>query len=268
MNRIERFASEHPVTFGFIATVVFILMLVLAAVLGNLWPGEETYGQPGGILGRLISIIILLAALSRLGWLRAAGFLSLGRWSTWLINLLLMVYIIAASTYAMTGSLDLSIVDSALTFPVTLFILVAAFLEEVVFRGLILHGFVRAWGKNNRGLITSVVVSSLLFCSIHLLDFLSGRPITIVLLQSLQAFFLGVFLSALVLSGKSIYPAAIFHVILNLAAYQSFASRGLEPGPGSWLLLSLFMLPLAVFALYFLTWRRNPGREVYSLDMS
>ena len=185
-----------------------------------------------------------------------------------MINLMLMVYTIAASTYAMTGSLDLHTAESALTVPVTLFILVAAFLEEVVFRGLILHGFVRSWGNNNRGLITSIVVSSLLFCSIHLLDFLSGRPITIVLLQSLQAFFLGVFLSALMLRGKSIYPAAIFHIALNLAAYLSFASQGLEPGPGSWLLLSLFMLPLAVFALYFLTWRRNPESEVYSLDMS
>jgi membrane protease YdiL (CAAX protease family) len=251
MQKINSFAIEHPIIFGLIAMIVFLLMLILSAILGNLWPGDEIYGQPGGILGRLIAIIILLAVLSRLGWLRPAGLLSLGSWRVWLVSLLSLVYTITLSTYAFTGNIDFDFSRRLLSGMVILFILVAAFLEEVVFRGLILDGFVRAWGGTNPGLLKSILFSSLFFCSIHLLDFLSGRPLASVLLQGLEAFFLGVFLAASVLSGKSIYPATFFHGLLNLSAYMSFASQGLEPKPASWLLLSLLILPLAFYGLFF-----------------
>ena len=85
MKRIEKLATAHPATFGFATTFVFILMLIVSAILGNLWSGDQLYGQPGGILGRAISITFLLALLSRLGWLRSSGFTSLGQTRTWLI---------------------------------------------------------------------------------------------------------------------------------------------------------------------------------------
>ena len=72
MQKINSFAVDHPVIFGLLATIVFLLMLIISAILGNLWLGEEVYGQPGGLLGRLIAIIILLAVFSRLGWLQPA----------------------------------------------------------------------------------------------------------------------------------------------------------------------------------------------------
>jgi len=245
-----------------VITFVFILMLVVSAVLGNLWPGEVSYGQPGGIVGRLVAIVLLLMALSRLGWSRSAGFTSLGGWFTWLVLLLPLVYAILASTYALAGNFDFNLSNPALTGLVILFILTAAFLEEVAFRGLILHAFVRVWGSTPRGLIKSVLISSLLFCSIHLLDFLSGRPALNVLLQSLEAFFLGVLLAALVVRGQSIYPAAAFHAILNLAAYLTFASKGIEPAPSSWMLFGLLMLLPAMVALYLL--RGLPDRSAGS----
>jgi membrane protease YdiL (CAAX protease family) len=160
----------------------------------------------------------------------------------------------------MSGSLNFNLSNPALTGLVILFILAAAFLEEVTFRGLILHGMMRAWGSTSRGPIRSVLISSLLFCSIHLLDFLSGRPLLNVLLQGLQAFFLGIFLAALVLKSKSIYPAVLFHTAINLAGYLSFASQGIEPPPSAWLMLSLIMLPLATYGINLL--RGQPERPI------
>lgn len=160
----------------------------------------------------------------------------------------------------MSGSLNFNQSDTSLSGYVILFILSAAILEEVTFRGLILNGMMRTWGSTSRGPIRSVLVSSLLFCSIHLLDFLSGRPPIIVLLQSLQAFFLGIFLAVLVLKSKSIYPAVIFHATINLAGYLSFASQGIEPAPSAWLLMSLVLLPLAVLGVYLLL--NHPERTI------
>jgi membrane protease YdiL (CAAX protease family) len=252
VKKIKLFASDHPLTFGLIVSMLFILMLVFSAMLGALWPGEVTYGQPGGILGRVVSIAILITVLSRLGWLRTAGFTTPGLGKTWLILLLPLAYSIIVSAYAMTGNFFISTSGPELTGLVAMFILTAAFMEEVAFRGLILHAFVRAWGSTHHGLIKSTVVSSLFFCCIHLLDILSGRPLLNVFLQSLQALFLGVYLGSLVLRGKSIYPAVFFHASFNLAGFFIFGSTGLEPTAVSWLLLSLLMLPLALHGIYLL----------------
>jgi membrane protease YdiL (CAAX protease family) len=248
MERIKQLAADHPLVFGLAVTIIFILMLIVSAVLGNLWGGTDTYGQPGAIAGRLVSIVILLWLLYRLGWLRPAGFASLGRWQTWLASLLLLIYTVLGSAYAMTGNFSFSF--QALTGLVTLFILTAALMEEVTFRGLILHGFVRVWGSTTRGLIKCVLLSSLFFCSIHILDFLGGRSLMDVILQSVEAFFLGILLASLVLSGKSIYPAIAFHGLLNLTAYLILTSSGVSESPAAWLLLGLLMLPAAAYGIY------------------
>ena len=251
MHRIKTFAADHPAIFSLIVTLIYIIMLIISAILGSIWPGDETYGQPGGIAGRLLSIAILLLVVSGLGWLRPAGFASAGGWGMWLVVLLSLAYTIAASSYVMTGDFD-GILNAPLTILVILFILAAAFMEQVVFRGVILHALIRAWGDTTPGVLLSVLLSSLLFSSIHLLDFLGGRSPTDVLLQSLEVFFLGIFLGTLVLSSKSIYPATIFHGILNLSAYVIIAGTGSEPSASVWLLLSLVMVPLAVYSIYLL----------------
>lgn len=252
MKRIERFATEHPFAFGFVVTFVYILLLIVSALLGALWPGAGNYAQPGGMLGRLISIAILLAALSGLGWLRPAGFTSLGRPSAWLVMLAALAYAIAASAYAFTGNFDFSLADPGQAGLIALFILIAAFLEEVAFRGLVMYALVRVWGGTSRGLIMSVLASSLLFSSIHVLDFLSGRPLPNVLLQTVEAFILGIILGTIVLLAKSIYPAVFFHAAVNFAGYLNFASKGLEDTPAAWLTLSALLLPLALIGIYLL----------------
>jgi len=71
---------------------------------------------------------------------------------------------------------------------------------------------------------------------------------------------LGIFLAALVLRSRRIYPATFFHAILNLAGYLAFGSKGIEPAPSTWLLLSLVMLPLAVLGIYQLRgWPDGPS---------
>lgn len=150
MDRVKSLASEYPLIFGITITFIFLLMLVVSAVLGNLWPGEVTYGQLGGIVGRLISITILLMLLSSLGWLRAAGFTSLGRWRTWLMILLPLAYSISVLAFAMARKIDIGNFNLAMPGLVALFILIAASLEEAAFRGVVLHGFIRVWQHKPR----------------------------------------------------------------------------------------------------------------------
>jgi membrane protease YdiL (CAAX protease family) len=253
MNRINLLATEHPLAFGLTVTVVYILITILSALLGAVWPGEP-YGQYiGGTIGRVISIVILLMALARLAWLRPAGFTRPGRPQAWLIGLVLLAYWIPVSAYAVTGNVDFSISDPALLSVLILFFLELGFLEEIAFRGLIQYALVRAWGNTNRGPIKSVLVSALFFGAMHVIYIISGTPLPALSLQMLETFFLGIFLGALVLHGSSIYPAVLFHGIANLAAFLNLQANSFDGIPTStWPLICLLMLPPALFGLYLL----------------
>lgn len=252
MEKINSLATQRPLVFGLAISFVFILLVLISSILvGRAWSADTPGWYMGSMLGRLFSIFILLFLLSRLGWLSSSGFTSLGGPRTWLLLLLPLAYSIVASAYTMTGNLDFSFSDLALMGLVVLFLMAHAFLEEVVFRGLVLHSLVRVWGSTNWGILKSILVSSVFFGGMHII-YLAGEPLSMVLARIVVAFLLGILFGALVLHGKSIYPAVVFHGVLNVAGYLNLTSNAAQGTPSSWLLLSLFMLPLALFGLYLL----------------
>jgi len=258
MNRIRQLAMTSPTAFGFVITLGFIVIVFISAVVANRWPAESSGWYVAATVARMVAIALLLAVVARLGWLRAAGFSQPGRGSTWLMTLLLLAYSIAASTYALTGHFNFNYAGAAQFSLVALFFIVHAFMEEVVFRGLILHAFVRASGSS---LTRTIVISSLFFASMHFVNILGGNPLPVVLLQMVGAFFLGIFLSALVLNGRSIYPAAFFHGLANLAALLSLMANSSDgTNPSVWLRQSLFIVPLALIGIYIL--RRSTKPEL------
>lgn len=152
-----------------------------------------------------------------------------------------------------TGNLNFGITDPALISFVALFLLTHAFLEEVAFRGLIMVAFVNRWGSTTGGLVKSVLVSSLFFASYHLANILGGNPLPVVLLQMVGAFFLGILFGALMLSGKSIYPVAFLHGLVNFAASLNLSANASDgTDPAAWLLQTALLVPLALLSLYIL----------------
>ena len=253
MKRIKRLAADHPLTFSVVMTLILILMVIISSVVASaIGPGETSGWYLASTAGRLVTVIILLVFLSLMGWLGPAGFTRLGNWRAWLVCLLALLYIIPASAYAMTRNLSFGSTDLALTGAAAVFIMIHAFLEEVVFRGLVLYAMISAWGSTKTGITKSVLVSSLLFGCYHLFYLLGGEPFMMVLLRMVVAFLLGIFLAALVLLGSSIYPAVLFHGLLNLAGYLNLTSSGNQENVTGWLFLSLAMLPLAVLGFYLL----------------
>lgn len=251
-TKIRSLAERHPLSFGLAITFVFILLVLISSIMvGRIWPPETAGWYLGSLIGRLVSIFILLFMLARLDWMNSVGFTGLGHLQTWFILLLPLAYSIASSAYAMTGNFDFSYSDPGLTTVAVPFIISHTFLEEVVFRGLVLHAFARAWGATSRGIVRSVPVSSLFFGGYHIL-YLAGEPLAVVLARIVFSTLLGILFGAFVLRGESIYPAATFHGILNLAGYLNLTSNGVEGTTSSWLLTSLFMVPLAFYGLHLL----------------
>jgi len=252
VHKIKRPTGKHPIVFGLIVTFIFIVLVLISSIfVGMIWQANTSGWFFGSTIGRLVSIFVLLFIVARLDWLHSAGFTSPGNLRTWLILLIPLAYSVATSAYAMTGNFGFSYSDPGLTAIAVPFIISHAFLEEVVFRGLILHASVRAWDGANRGMVMSVLVSSLFFGGYHIL-YLAGESLPVVLARIVFSTLLGIVFGALVLRGESIYPAAIFHGILNVAGYLNLTSNGTEGTASSWLLMSLCMFPLAFYGLYLL----------------
>jgi len=252
MKRMKKLATQNPIVFGLIIFLGLFLTVIISALLANQWPTESPGWYVTATAVRVVSIIILLALLSGLGWLREAGFLRLGRPQTWLLIILPLTYAIVVTAYAMTGNLDFSISESGLRVTVALFIITAAFLEEIAFRGLILHAFVRVWGETKRSLVKAVLVAALFFGAYHLINILGGSPLPEVLLQSAANVFMGIFLGGLVLYGRSLYPVVFFHACWNMAGYLNLTGSPAWGSSTSWLMLTVLYVPLAVFGLYLL----------------
>lgn len=85
-----------------------------------------------------------------------------------------------------------------------LFSIINAFLEELLWRGIILSSL-----KRNVSTSYAVLITSIGFGLLHISI---GIPVTISLLFS----FGGIFYAFVVLKSKSIYPAIVFHFIINL----------------------------------------------------
>ena len=90
-----------------------------------------------------------------------------------------------------------------------------AFLEEIIFRGLLFP----AMAKDNLKL--AVVVSSVTFGMGHIVNLFLGEPLFDTLLQLIYASAIGFLFTAIFLTGKSLLPCIISHAFIN--ATSAFA---------------------------------------------
>lgn len=87
--------------------------------------------------------------------------------------------------------------------------LFVAFLEEIIFRGLLF----KAMSKDN--LKIAVIVSSLTFGMGHIVNLFLGEPVLQTLLQLMYASAVGFLFTALFLTGKSLLPCILSHAFIN-----------------------------------------------------
>lgn len=95
-----------------------------------------------------------------------------------------------------------------------------AFLEELIFRGLLFNGMRKG------GLSAAVIVSSLTFGMGHIVNLLTGAPVFDTLLQLVYASAIGFCFAALFLTTGSILPCILSHAAVNCMSI--FA---LDPSP-------------------------------------
>ncbi|OLV19280.1 hypothetical protein BOO71_0003268 [Deinococcus marmoris] len=91
--------------------------------------------------------------------------------------------------------------------------LLVGFAEELMFRGILFEAF-----RTKLTPLLTVLVTALLFASVHLINLIHGASLQGTGDQILNAFALGVMLGALRLRVASIYPLMLFHGLWDIVA--------------------------------------------------
>lgn len=252
MNAFKSFTTVHPILFALGSSLIwFVLALVFTGIASGAL--RRPYGDAvTTTIGRLAVTAGVLFLLWRLGWLAASGVTRPGSGLAWLLAAVGLVYFASASLYALYGRVafdfsSLARLPEARTALLTHFI--ASLSEELMFRGLVLYGLVRAWGGTRQGVIGSVVLAALLFALLHMTQVFTNRVSpSAALLLTLETCLVSIWWGALVLYGGSVWPAVLLHFVVNaIVAVQGLAARPtVEPGLAAYTLLLWFSLPLGL----------------------
>ena len=123
-----------------------------------------------------------------------------------------------------------------------------AFLEELIFRGLLFQGM-----RKNVRMTVAVAVSSLTFGMGHIINLLTGAPVTDTLLQLMYATAVGSCFTAIFLTTGSILPCILSHAAVNCMSI--FA---IEPTPAGKLATALIQTFLGLgYGLWLLRKKHN-----------
>lgn len=254
---MEALAGRHPVAFVLASVVTWSVLLMVFMGVASSALGMPYGDAAVGAIGRCAVTACVLLLVWHLGWLDAAGITRSGRWQVWLCALGGLIYMSGAGPYALYGrvTFDLSMLARLPGFRTELATQsIVAVAEEILFRGLALCALRRAWGSSRRGTLGSVVVTSLVFAALHLTHvFTFGAGPSSALALALQTCVIAVWWGALVVVGRSIWPAVILHFAANaMAAVQGLAVPIIDPQVLAYTRLLWFSVPLGILGVLML----------------
>lgn len=264
MNTVLRFADKKPVLFVLAALVAWMLLFSIFAILtGALFSLPITDPITQAVGGLLATLLLLFGAV-RVGWIDGIGIFNFGSRSAWVVTLIVAIYVLLVNFYAFFDEItfqpaNLFTQDKS---PILLRALQVGFVEEVVFRGIILYGLVRIWGKSNRGLIAALAIQAFLFGIFHALQVFGGVDPAIAISNVLATFIFGLWVGALVVAVGSVWPAIILHAVSNsFVLIKGLTSQWVIPNYLGYLRGSLFELPLVLIGLWFVLTHRSDEHQ-------
>jgi membrane protease YdiL (CAAX protease family) len=274
MNALKRLADGRPFLFSLIALAIWaglagLLSVTTAAILQI--PMREPVPQRAGALGATIFLLLLAA---RLGWLGRIGITTFGRWTAWALTLLLAIYITVSGAWAFFGEAAFelgSLVDTREARAILANQAIVGFAEEILFRGLLLYALARVWGATRRGLLAAVLVQAVLFGGLHALALLGGSSPSMTALAVSYDFIVGVWLGALVLNIRSLWPAIFLHGAGNATMFVKALSTPWVDVTTAYPVAMLLELPLALIGLWVMLrtwhWASAPASHIHNLDL-
>ena len=216
------FSQKKPFLFGLSISVVAIALLDMVYFgVVKIFPGMDSISMIAisSVAQLVLGISVLLISRHTCvakGWFRVKG----------TVNGLLMGWL--AILYAVGMSLITTINMPPeywiVPKPWPLFVLVAVafttgLFEEVLVRGLVLNVLLNKMSDTRKSIIKACWVSSMLFGVLHLFNLTTGAGVIETVGQVIYATFVGVFLAAIYIRTKSLWPSIILHAVIDLPDY-------------------------------------------------
>lgn len=221
MYALRKFSERHPVIFSLFVFPLVPVSLGLLQLGGACLLGFDGIGIADlQDSMKILSVLVYLLLLWRLGWLRPTGLLQLGGWKVWLLLLALTAAELAVLIQGLTGSFALS---NLLVFDNPPEYVLVGLFEEIAFRGLIFYALLKAWKDRRSGIWAAVLVSSLMFGVFHMGSLASGNSVIGALFQSASSAITGVLYAGLVLFGGSLWPVIAGHFLVDAIGYGNLA---------------------------------------------
>lgn len=197
------FSERHPIW----TVVLFELLIIFATFAAGAYATITQQEDFPVIIVAFVPIALITAVYLSIGkkW-SSVGFRSLSTIPAkdWLYYTPLLLVFVA---------IGLSGIDTKVTWSIVGFqflqMLLVGFVEETVYRGVIFHALLK------KGVVTAVVVSSILFSITHILNVLSGQSLPYTILQIVYALLVGFALALLMVKNANIFPLIFFHFFHN-----------------------------------------------------
>lgn len=214
IKSIRDYVLKHPLLLAFVSFIIGYIGINFAPIY-----------DPTSL--RIVLSVIMLAIIAFFAGKETLKFdmggikqsFKIGYYAIIVDFLLFMIQIVPLILFA-SGSISsywyINIIQSAI-----LCVFVGIF-EECLFRGIIFNSFLAKMGDTKSGIISAMVISSLIFGMVHILAFFfEGNAITITslsqaLLKTLQTGMFGFLLCGIYLKTKSIWGIALIHALTNL----------------------------------------------------
>ncbi|OMC86568.1 abortive phage infection protein [Viridibacillus sp. FSL H7-0596] len=133
-------------------------------------------------------------------------------------------------------------------------LLIVAFIEETVFRGMMLRII------SAKGTFTAVWISSILFGVTHSLQLIGGQSVEDTIIQILYALVVGLVLALLVMDGQSIIITILFHGLNNFFNFMGNVESSITSA-------YIIFFVLLVYSIFL--WKRvkNKGKTYSSVPL-
>ena len=211
----------------------------------------------------LLVPILLLVVIFLLKWVPEVGLKRVANprdlWILWLPVLYLLVFVASA---ALTGFSGLG--DGVIWF-VLINTLLVGINEELMFRGVLFYG-----SGARFGLLWTVVLTAVLFVSVHILNGFITGDFSNAMIQAAGAALSGVWYAALRFRLGSVFPGMILHWLWDFLTFLGgsiLLASLITPRFGVMGFILAMQLPLALYGVWFLRkYRRQTPTPLYSVD--
>lgn len=219
-KKISKWNAAVVVIISLVITALFLLVMDGTGILISRCKTLTFPGYSYSMITEMAATIFIILVLLILGYTnvlheRGEGFLRgfyIGGFMTGYC-----IYEVYAQFFLqrMSGAVP-EPVPHILIFAVTMFLI--GFNEEMVFRGIVLNLFLDKFGNSKKGILTSVILSGVIFGGVHLTNIFSGVNVGSAMIQALEAGLLGILLAAIYLRSGNIWITIIAHALTDFAS--------------------------------------------------